>query len=103
MIRLGRAKERVALAFTQRVALTTAFYHTTTTTMYRQDALKKQRLTDSRRKHFGGAANFKPIDYPHRLNFYITPPTAEITLDQFEQWAIDRLRGHHSFPRIPVM
>jgi DNA primase large subunit len=26
------------------------------------------------------------------LNFYATPPTADITLEQFEQWAIDRLR-----------
>ncbi|KAF8455045.1 eukaryotic and archaeal DNA primase, large subunit-domain-containing protein [Kalaharituber pfeilii] len=30
--------------------------------------------------------------YPHRLNFYSTPPTAEISLEQFEQWAIHRLR-----------
>ncbi|CCU80180.1 DNA primase large subunit [Blumeria hordei DH14] len=32
------------------------------------------------------------LDYKHRLNFYIYPPTADITLEQFEQWAIDRLR-----------
>jgi len=31
-------------------------------------------------------------DYPHRLNFYNVPPTAEVTLDEFEQWAIDRLK-----------
>lgn len=30
--------------------------------------------------------------YPHRLNFYQTPPTEEITLEEFEVWAIDRLR-----------
>ncbi|GAA5854363.1 hypothetical protein JCM3766R1_002298 [Sporobolomyces carnicolor] len=30
--------------------------------------------------------------YPHRLNFYEQPPTEEITLEQFEVWAIDRLR-----------
>ncbi|KAL4931740.1 DNA primase subunit PRI2 [Aspergillus undulatus] len=35
---------------------------------------------------------FKQQDYPHRLNFYDIPPTAEITLEQFEQWAIDRLK-----------
>lgn len=45
------------------------------------------------RKHFSGPAKFAPVDYPYRLNFYTTPPTSEITLDQFEQWAIDRLKG----------
>ncbi|KAL7275075.1 DNA primase subunit pri2 [Rhizina undulata] len=57
--------------------------------MFRQDL--KRRAVDHRKKHFG-AAPFKETDYPHRLNFYNIPPTAEITLDQFEQWAIDRLR-----------
>jgi DNA primase large subunit len=33
-------------------------------------------------------------DYPTRLNFYSDAPTADITLEQFEQWAIDRLRGN---------
>jgi DNA primase large subunit len=31
--------------------------------------------------------------YPHRLNFYRTPPHDEITLEEFELWAIDRLYG----------
>ncbi|KAA8898908.1 eukaryotic and archaeal DNA primase, large subunit-domain-containing protein [Sphaerosporella brunnea] len=58
--------------------------------MFRQDfQLKKTRTT---KRHFGGNANYKVLDYPTRLNFYTTPPTAEITLDQFEQWAIDRLQ-----------
>jgi DNA primase large subunit len=61
--------------------------------MYRQDQQKKPRLVDARKRHFGGAAAFKPIEYPFRLNFYTTPPTAEVTLEEFEQWAIDRLRG----------
>ncbi|GAA6061975.1 hypothetical protein JCM10212_005219 [Sporobolomyces blumeae] len=30
--------------------------------------------------------------YPHRLSFYQDPPTDEITLEEFEVWAIDRLR-----------
>ncbi|KAK0546840.1 DNA primase subunit pri2 [Tilletia horrida] len=30
--------------------------------------------------------------YPYRLSFYTLPPTQEITLWQFETWAIDRLR-----------
>jgi len=33
-----------------------------------------------------------PLAYPHRLSFYVAPPTADITLEEFEQWAIDRLR-----------
>ncbi|KAK9237296.1 eukaryotic and archaeal DNA primase, large subunit-domain-containing protein [Lipomyces kononenkoae] len=31
-------------------------------------------------------------DYPDRLNMYLIPPLAEITLDEFEEWALDRLR-----------
>ncbi|KWU42976.1 DNA primase, large subunit [Rhodotorula sp. JG-1b] len=30
--------------------------------------------------------------YPHRLNLYERPPTDEVTLEEFEIWAIDRLR-----------
>jgi DNA primase large subunit len=33
------------------------------------------------------------VNYPHRLNFYTTPPHSEITLEEFELWAIDRLYG----------
>jgi DNA primase large subunit len=31
-------------------------------------------------------------EYPFRLNFYDTPPQEEVTLEEFEQWAIDRLK-----------
>ncbi|KAK9473199.1 eukaryotic and archaeal DNA primase, large subunit-domain-containing protein [Dipodascopsis tothii] len=34
----------------------------------------------------------KEQDYPSRLNLYGIPPLSEITLDQFEEWALDRLR-----------
>ncbi|KIS68271.1 DNA primase subunit PRI2 [Mycosarcoma maydis] len=30
--------------------------------------------------------------YAHRLNFYTLPPTHEVTIEQFESWAIDRLK-----------
>ncbi|KAK9462830.1 eukaryotic and archaeal DNA primase, large subunit-domain-containing protein [Lipomyces oligophaga] len=30
--------------------------------------------------------------YPDRLNFYSVPPNAEITIEEFENWAVDRLR-----------
>ena len=36
----------------------------------------------------GGSAKF-----PYRLNFYDRPPLEEITLEDFELWAIDRLKG----------
>ncbi|KAA8630630.1 hypothetical protein SMACR_08356 [Sordaria macrospora] len=51
----------------------------------------KRRNLDHRKKQFAEAA-YKDTGYPHRLNFYSTPPTADITIEQFEQWAIDRLR-----------
>ncbi|KAK9448347.1 eukaryotic and archaeal DNA primase, large subunit-domain-containing protein [Limtongia smithiae] len=39
-----------------------------------------------------GAEVGREQNYPQRLNLYLTPPLLEITLDQFEEWAIDRLR-----------
>ncbi|EEB07539.1 DNA primase large subunit Spp2 [Schizosaccharomyces japonicus yFS275] len=30
-------------------------------------------------------------EYPTRLNFYLDPPTGEISLEEFETWALDRL------------
>ncbi|GAA6011155.1 hypothetical protein JCM11491_006742 [Sporobolomyces phaffii] len=43
---------------------------------------------------YGGEVSSFPRSgkYPHRLNFYQAPPTEEITLEEFEVWAIDRLR-----------
>ncbi|KAG8827477.1 hypothetical protein FRC19_002930 [Serendipita sp. 401] len=35
--------------------------------------------------------HFEP-HYPHRLNFYDSPPQFDVTLEQFESWALDRLR-----------
>lgn len=61
--------------------------------MIRQDRIHaKRRNVDHRKKQFA-APTYKDTQYPHRLNFYSTPPTADITLEQFEQWAIDRLRS----------
>ncbi len=53
---------------------------------------KRRNGVDHRKKQFAAPA-YKDTQYPHRLNFYSTPPTADITLEQFEQWAIDRLRS----------
>jgi len=65
--------------------------------MIRQDYNRidaKRRNVDHRKKQFAEAA-YKETQYPSRLNYYSTPPTADITLEQFEQWAIDRLRSTH--------
>ena len=32
------------------------------------------------------------LDYPFRLNFYLKPPPAEITIEEFEGFALDRLQ-----------
>lgn len=49
----------------------------------------------------GGAA--KNLKYHHRLNFYEKPPTEEITIEDFEVWAIDRLRGASLLPCLLVL
>lgn len=53
---------------------------------------KRRNVGDYRKKQFAEAI-YKDQQYPHRLNFYADPPVADITLEQFEQWAIDRLRS----------
>lgn len=64
--------------------------------MIRQDAHridpKRRAIIDPKKRQFA-APIYKQQDYPFRLNLYDTPPTAEITLEQFEQWAIDRLKS----------
>ena len=35
-------------------------------------------------------------EYATRLNFYAYPPNKEVTLEEFESWAIDRLYGNHN-------
>ncbi|PHH50443.1 putative DNA primase large subunit [Ceratocystis fimbriata CBS 114723] len=52
---------------------------------------KRRNVLDHRKKQFSEAI-FKDHTYPYRLNLYAEPPTSDITLEQFEQWAIDRLR-----------
>ena len=53
---------------------------------------KRRSTIDYKKKQFA-SPTYKEQEYPHRLNFYEIPPTAEITLEQFEQWAIGRLRS----------
>ena len=51
----------------------------------------KKRILNHRKQQFS-TPQWKDQTYPHRLNFYTTQPTADITLEQFESWAIDRLK-----------
>ncbi|KAK1760649.1 DNA primase large subunit [Echria macrotheca] len=63
--------------------------------MIRQDfnriEAKRRHVVDHRKKQFA-TPTYSDTQYPHRLNFYSTPPTGDIKLEEFEQWAIDRLR-----------
>ena len=64
--------------------------------MIRQDFSRidpKRRSTLGHRQKQFAQPTYQELQYPHRLNFYTVAPTADITLEQFEQWAIDRLRG----------
>jgi DNA primase large subunit len=61
---------------------------------YNRVEAKKRALPDHKRRQFA-EPQFKKHDYQHRLNFYVLPPTAQITLEEFEEWAIMRLKGNH--------
>ena len=37
--------------------------------------------------------------YPHRLQLYTTPPFDQITLQEFEELAVERLKGIQVFRR----
>ena len=54
---------------------------------------KRRATLDYKKKQFA-TPSFKQQDYPYRLNLYHIPPAAEIRLEDFEQWAIDRLRSN---------
>ncbi|KAF2274607.1 DNA primase, large subunit [Westerdykella ornata] len=52
---------------------------------------KRRAHIDPKKRQFA-KAEFAQQHYDHRLNFYEIPPTAEITLEEFETWAINRLK-----------
>ena len=52
----------------------------------------KRKKIDYKKTQFA-TATYQEQDYPHRLSFYNVPPTKEISLEEFETWAIDRLRS----------
>lgn len=54
---------------------------------------KRRTVIDPRKKQFA-KAQWQEHDYTHRMNFYALPPTGDVTLEQFEEWAIARLKGN---------
>jgi DNA primase large subunit len=53
----------------------------------------KRRADINHKKRQFVAPTYAQLPYKHRLNFYSLPPTADITLEEFEEWAIHRLKG----------
>lgn len=59
-----------------------------------------QHMFRQTKRRTAGRRNFEPVAYaelsaalyPSRLSFYDAPPLEEITLEEFETWAIDRLK-----------
>jgi len=53
---------------------------------------KRRSALDPKKRQFA-QSTFQQQEYDHRLNFYTLPPVAEVTLEDFEEWAISRLKG----------
>ena len=53
---------------------------------------KRRNIVAHKKKQFAEPV-YEKQEYRHRLNLYEIPPTADITLEDFEKWAIDRLRS----------
>ena len=62
---------------------------------YSRIEAKRRQVVNQKKKQFVSPV-YEQQDYKHRLNFYSIPPTADITLEDFETWAIDRLKGIHT-------
>lgn len=52
---------------------------------------KKRAVLDHRKRQFA-KAQWVEQDYAHRMNFYTIPPTGDVSLEQFEEWGIARLK-----------
>jgi len=59
--------------------------------MFRRNTIKRRQVL----KNFQADTQIITA-YPYRLNFYTVPPQDEVTLEEFELWAIDRLYGKRS-------
>jgi len=53
---------------------------------------KRRSALDPKKRQFAQPF-FQQQDYKHRLSFYTIPPTEQITLEEFEEWAISRLKS----------
>ena len=60
------------------------------TTVPRIDA-KKRAVLDPRKRQFA-KPQWVEQDYTHRMHFYTIPPTGDISLEQFEEWGIARVK-----------
>ncbi|KAF9916187.1 hypothetical protein BX616_004387, partial [Lobosporangium transversale] len=47
---------------------------------------RKQKLVS------GARISYNDVPYPTRLNFYMSPPSLEISIEEFEQFALDRMQ-----------
>ncbi|KAF2863384.1 DNA primase, partial [Piedraia hortae CBS 480.64] len=52
---------------------------------------KRRAVLDPRKRQFAKAP-WVESDYSHRMNFYLIPPTGDVSLEDFEEWAIARLK-----------
>lgn len=53
---------------------------------------KRRTVLDPRKKQFA-KAQWQEQAYDYRMNFYTLPPTGDVSLEQFEEWGIARLKG----------
>lgn len=68
-------------------------YHSIAKMMRTENRLDPKRKRIDHKKTQFATATYKENDYPFKLSFYDVPPTQEISLEEFETWAIDRLRS----------
>ncbi|KAH9826810.1 putative DNA primase large subunit [Teratosphaeria destructans] len=52
---------------------------------------KRRAVVDARKRQFVQAP-WVEQQYDHRMNFYAVPPTGNVSLEQFEEWGIARLK-----------
>ena len=62
---------------------------------------KRRAQVDSRKRQFA-KAQWAEEDYPYRMNFYNKPPTGDVSLEQFEEWGIARLKGASPVQTLPL-
>ena len=53
---------------------------------------KRRTTLDPRRRQFANNTAYTDHVFPHRMSFYTLPPTGDISLEQFEEWGIARLK-----------